>query len=159
MEQDIFLKLSGIQGESQDAVHMNEIQVLEWEWLIEQDSAVHRNSGGGAGKATVNDLIFEHYMDKASPTLMKYCLTGRHIPEAVLVARKAGGTSLEYYKLTLSDVVITRVRTAMPAGTPARQQVSLSFAKVQEEYTVQNEHGGKGGTVQANFDIKANQSM
>lgn len=56
MAQDIFLKINGIDGESQDSSHKNEIEVLAWDWSIEQQSTMHAGSGGGAGKATVSDL-------------------------------------------------------------------------------------------------------
>ncbi|BDT68006.1 protein hcp1 [Comamonadaceae bacterium OS-1] len=157
MAQDIFLKLDGIDGESQDAAHKNEIDVGTWNWQVLQESKMHVGSGGGSGKATVCDLVFTHSMDRSSPNLMKYCLTGKHIPEAKLVVRKAGGNPLEYLKITMSDVVITNVQ---PAGSSAdvviTETVSLSFAKVKQEYTVQNQQGGSGGAVTAGFDIKLN---
>ena len=33
------------------------------------------------------DLTFEHYVDRATPNLIQYCLTGKHIGSAVLVMR------------------------------------------------------------------------
>jgi len=157
MAQDIFLKINGIDGESQDSSHKNEIEVLKWDWQILQESNMHAGSGGGAGKATVKDLNFSHYVDRSSPNLMKFCLTGKHIQEAVLVVRKAGGSPLEYLKITMSDVVITNVQ---PAGSNTAEriteEVSLSFAKVKQEYTVQNQQGGSGGAVTAGYDIKQN---
>ncbi|MFM0340890.1 Hcp family type VI secretion system effector [Paraburkholderia fungorum] len=158
MAQDIFLKIDGINGESLDDRHKDEIEVLTWDWEILQDSTMHAGSGGGAGKATVKDLTFEHSIDRASPNLMKYALTGKHIDQAVLVMRKAGGNPLEYLKLTMSDVIVTRVR---PSGTRndaerSREVVSLSFSKIKQEYVVQNAQGGSGGAVTASFDIKGN---
>lgn len=158
MAQDIFLKIDGINGESLDDKHKDEIEVLSWNWEILQDSTMHAGSGGGAGKATVKDLTFDHSIDRASPNLMKYALTGKHIDQAVLVMRKAGGNPLEYLKLTMSDVIVTRVK---PAGARdeaerSRETVSLSFAKVKQEYVVQNAQGGSGGAVTASFDIKGN---
>ena len=157
MSQDIFLKLSGISGESRDAVHKDEIEVLRWAWEIRQESTMHAGSGGGAGKATVKDLRFDHYVDRASPNLLKYCLTGKHAEAATLVVRKAGGTPLEYLKLTMSDVIVTEVA---PGSTDTmgrvRERVSLSFARVKQEYVVQNPQGGCGGTVTASYDIQRN---
>ncbi|MEA3084931.1 type VI secretion system tube protein Hcp [Paraburkholderia fungorum] len=157
MAQDIFLKISGIDGESQDSTHKNEIEIANWGWRISQASNMHAGSGGGAGKATVHDLAFEHYIDRASPNLMKYCLGGKHINEATLVARKAGGNPLEYLKITMSDVIVTVVQ---PSGSSEdermREQVHLSFAKVKQEYVVQNAQGGSGGAVTASYDIKGN---
>ncbi|PRG28543.1 Hcp family type VI secretion system effector [Burkholderia multivorans] len=158
MAQDIFLKIDGINGESLDDKHKDEIEILNWDWEILQESSMHSGSGGGAGKATVKDLTFEHNIDRASPNLMKYALTGKHIDHAVLVMRKAGGNPLEYLKLTMSDVIVTRVK---PSGSKAgeeksRETVSLSFSKVKQEYVVQNAQGGSGGAVTASFDIKGN---
>ncbi|BFG73743.1 Hcp family type VI secretion system effector [Paraburkholderia terrae] len=157
MAQDIFIKINGIDGESQDAAHKNEIEVRSWGWQILQQSNMHMGSGGGAGKATVEDLAFEHLVDRASPNLMKYCLTGKHIDQAVLTVRKAGGNPLEYLKLTMSDVIVTQVQ---PSGSNTddgiREQIRLSFAKVKQEYVVQNAQGGSGGAVTAGYDIKLN---
>jgi type VI secretion system secreted protein Hcp len=157
MAQDIFLKLTGIEGESPDAMHKNEIEVLSWSWGITQESNMHAGSGGGAGKATVHDLVFEHYLDRASPNLSKFCLTGYPITEALLTVRKAGGKPLEYLKIKMSEVIVSSVH---PSGSSAeeriRETIGLSFAKVTEEYVVQNAQGGSGGTVTATFDIKGN---
>lgn len=157
MAQDIFLKINGIDGESQDSAHKNEIEVMNWGWRISQESNMHAGSGGGAGKATVDDLAFEHYVDRASPNLMKYCLTGKHINEATLVARKAGGNPLEYLKITMSDVIVTKVQPSGSSGDERmREQVHISFSKVKQEYVVQNAQGGSGGAVTASYDIKDN---
>jgi type VI protein secretion system component Hcp len=111
----------------------------------------------GAWSATVSDFTFDHFVDRASPNLMKYCLTGKHIAEAVLVVRKAGGNPLEYLKLTMSDVLVTMVS---PRGSSQEEglyeTVALSFAKVKQEYVVQNAQGGSGGAVTAGYDIKGN---
>ncbi|MFY8178231.1 MAG: Hcp family type VI secretion system effector [Limnohabitans sp.] len=157
MAQDIFLKIDGIDGESMDSSHKNEIEVLNWSWQVLQDANMHQGSGGGSGKATVKDLQFIHNMDRSSPNLMKFCLTGKHIPSAQLTVRKAGGNPLEYLKITMTDVVITNVQ---PYGSSddetLKENVSLAFAKIKQEYTVQNQQGGSGGAVTAGYDIKLN---
>lgn len=99
MASDIFIKIDGIAGESNDAKHKDEIEVSDWKWSIEQASNMHSGSGGGAGKAAVGDLLFWHQVDRASPNLTKFCLTGNHIAHAKLTVRKAGGSPLEFYKL------------------------------------------------------------
>lgn len=158
MAQDIFLKINGIDGESEDASHKNEIEVLSWSWNVSQQSNMHAGSGGGAGKATVDDLQFEHFIDRATPNLTQYCLLGKHIPEAKLVVRKAGGSPLEYLKFTMKDVLVTQVS---PSGVSTdesrpREIVRLSFSSMKQEYVVQNAQGGSGGAITATFDIKKN---
>ena len=157
---DIFLKLTGIDGESQDAKHVGEIDVLCWDWKITQRSSMHSGSGGGAGKATVGDLVFDHYIDRASPNLFRYCVTGKHIESAVLVARKAGGSPLEYLKMTMNDVIVTGVSSSLYTTMPRlREEVQLSIARVIQDYVIQNAQGGSGGTVSAAFDIQANREI
>ena len=160
MAQDLFLKLTGIEGEATDSRHPKEIEVLSWNWNVTQSSSLHAGAGGGAGKCTVNDLVIEHYVDRATPNLIQHCLTGKHVSEAVLVARKAGGTPLEYLKITMEDVLISRLTTVCnPNMRAPREQVSLSFARFKQEYVTQNAQGGSAGAVSVGYDIKANKTI
>lgn len=158
MAHDIFLKIDGIDGEAEDSTHKGEIEVLSWVWGVSQQSNMHLGSGGGTGKATVDDLEFVHYIDRASPNLIQYCLQGKHIPEANLTVRKAGGTPLEYIKLKMNDVLITRVQPSGVATDESRPReiVRMSFSRLKQEYVVQNAQGGSGGAITATFDIKKN---
>lgn len=157
MAQDIFLKLAGISGEARDASHRDEIEVINWSWQIRQESTMHSGSGGGAGKATVSDLTFDHYLDRSSPNLLKYCLTGKHIDRATLVTRKAGGSPHEYLKIMMEDVIVTGIRPLLThTMRQPRETISLAFARVKQEYVIQNQQGGSGGTVSASFDIQQN---
>jgi type VI secretion system secreted protein Hcp len=158
MAQDIFLKINGIDGESTDATHKDEIDVLSWSWSVTQQSNMHVGSGGGAGRATVDDLSFVHYIDRATPNLTQYCLTGKHIDEAKLVVRKAGGNPLEYIKFTMNDVLVTAVEPSGVSNSESRpsEKVRLSFARLKQEYVVQTAQGGSGGAITATFDIKKN---
>ncbi|MDE2119116.1 MAG: type VI secretion system tube protein Hcp [Betaproteobacteria bacterium] len=159
MAQDIFLKLEGVNGESQDADHKDEIELLSWSWGMHQSGAMHSGSGGGAGKADVSDFEFHHRLDRASPNLMRMCLTGKHIAKACLTVRKSGGQALDYLKLTMEDVLVTRVEPSMSGSDAAQgnERVCLSFARVTQEYKVQNAQGGSGGAVSAGYDLKRNQ--
>ncbi|WP_434113658.1 Hcp family type VI secretion system effector [Paraburkholderia caffeinilytica] len=158
--QDIFLKLEGIQGESKDHTHREKIEVLSWRWKMSQDSSMHVGSGGGIGKATVYDLEVEHYVDRASPTLMICSLTGKHIKQATLVMRKAGGSPHEYSKIVMDDVLITGVQMSCNrTGTNIVETFGLSFAKVRQEYNIQRADGGSEGVVSAGFDIKGNAQL
>lgn len=151
MSNDVFIKINGITGESEDAEHPGEIQVQNWTWKMAQHSSMMSGSGGGAGKASVDDLVFFHQVDRASPNLMTYCLTGKHIDQVVLTMRKAGGVPLDFFRITMYDVIVTGVEMS-----PNYEQVSLSFARVKEEYIVQNQLGGSKGVVTGTFDVKGN---
>jgi type VI secretion system secreted protein Hcp len=155
MAQDTFIKINGCDGESQDAVHLNEIDVIGWRWKVSQDSTMMSGSGGGAGKATVSDLEFTHKLDRASPNLARYCFTGKHIDQVKLTVRKAGGVPFEYLMITMYDVVITQVEP-IGGGDECHEDVHLSFSTMKHEYFVQNAQGGSGGAVTATLYIKNN---
>nr|WP_315595949.1 type VI secretion system tube protein Hcp [uncultured Cupriavidus sp.] len=155
---DIFLKLTNIKGESRDEKHKDEISVLGWGWSMNQPTNMHMDGGGGAGKAWVGDLTFQHYVDRASPTLMLKCLTGEHIKEGVLVIRKAGGAeALEYLKIKMTDVMVSSVSPyGEGAESMAMETVALSFSEVDVEYTEQTETGGAGARVATGYSMKTN---
>jgi type VI secretion system secreted protein Hcp len=159
MAVDIFLKLLPIKGESQDAKHKDEIDVLAWAWGMSQSGTTHHGSGGGAGKVSVNDLSFTHYVDKATPDLMKACATGQHIDEGTLVVRKAGGKdALEYLKIKMEEIIVTSINTG-GAGSEDRltENVSLNFRKVTTKYTPQTTKGAGESPGEFGWDIAANE--
>ena len=118
---------------------------------------MHSGSGGGAGKSALSDLHFVHAIDRASPNFLRYCLTGKHIPEVRLIERKAGGVPLDYLKLTLNDVIVTHVEQAVSRAL-TMEHVPLSFARLKQEYVVQSATGGSQGTVTATVDVKQNRA-
>lgn len=158
MAQDMFIKIDGIEGEALDAAHKNEIEVLAWSWGVSQHSNMHSGSGGGSGKASVNDFSFDHYIDKSSPNLLSYCLSGKHIKNIQFIIRKAGGNPLEYLTIKFTDAIITSVEIAgsLEDETRPRERVNFSFTKLTQDYVMQNAEGSKSGAISASYDIKAN---
>src|SRR6266481_1637831 len=96
MASDIFAKLGDIKGESLDSKHKDEIEVLSFSWGVTNPGRVISGGGGGAGKATFQDLSIVHKIDKASPVLMRACATGQHLKEATITHRKAGKDQQDY---------------------------------------------------------------
>ena len=52
MAVDMFIKIGDIKGESRDAKHKDEIDVLSWSWGMSQSGSMHVGGGGGAGRST-----------------------------------------------------------------------------------------------------------
>lgn len=65
MSYDIFLKIDGIDGESMDDKHKNEIEVLSWRWNIHQESTMH--AGSGLGSVRSPSLIFHLNITSIAP--------------------------------------------------------------------------------------------
>ena len=158
MPSDIFAKLGDIKGESLDAKHKDEIEVLSFSWGVANTVAP---GGGGGGKATFHDLSFVHRIDRASPLLLKACATGTHIKEATLTNRKAGKTQHEYLIVKMNDIIITGVAPSGVAGQPdtGSEMVTLTFAKVDLEYKTQNPNGTAGGGVSFRYDLTTHKTF
>jgi type VI secretion system secreted protein Hcp len=113
--------------------------------------------GGGAGKATFNDLVFTHHIDKASALLMKACATGQHIADATLTQRKAGGSGQEFLIIKMTDVLVASIaHGGSVEGDPTHETVALQFAKVDLEYKPQKQDGSLDAGLHFKYDLKAN---
>ena len=158
MATDTFLKLKGIDGEAQDKKHSGEIEVLSWSWGVVNSGSAATGSGAGSGKANFQDVSITKLADKASPELMIHCATGKHIPEAVLTCRKAGGEQLEYLKITLKDVMVTSFQTGGSGGGDEipTENVGLNFAEVKYGYTPQKADGTGEAEVAQGYNLKEN---
>lgn len=155
MASDLFFKIGDIKGESQDDKHKDEIEVLSWSWGMVQPGSMASGGGGGMGKVSFSDLTFAHYVDKATPNLMKACATGEHIKEATLTVRKAGKTPQEFMLIKLKDVIITHVAPSGSAGEGGMSEtVSLQFANVDLEYKPQKADGSLDAGIHFKYDLK-----
>ncbi|MCC6859254.1 MAG: type VI secretion system tube protein Hcp [Bryobacterales bacterium] len=157
MAVDFFLKIDGIDGESQDAKHKNEIELLSWSWGLSQSGTSGYGGGAGAGRVSIQDLNFVKRTDKASPKLMLACCSGEHIKNALLTARKAGKEQQEYYKLKLTDVLVSSYQTGgSGAEEIPTETIAFNFSKYEIEYHEQKPDGTLGGAIKSHWDQKKN---
>jgi type VI secretion system secreted protein Hcp len=156
---DYFLRVDGIQGESADAKHKGEIEVLSWSWG-ETNATGSPSSGGGAGRVDMSDLMVAAPLSKASLHLLLACASGKHFKTAVLTGRKAGKGQADYLTFSLSDVLVSSYQTGSGASAePPVDSVALSFGKIQVEYKEQKADGSFGETVKVGWDRKANKQL
>lgn len=157
---DYFLKITGIEGESTDDKHKNEIDVESWSWGETNAGSHSMGRGGGAGKVSMQDFSFTMRVNKSTPKLMLACATGQHVPEAVLSARKAGGDQQEYLTIKFSDLLVSSYQTGGSAGdiVPV-DTISLNFSKIEYEYKPQKPDGTMDSPVKVGYDLKANKKV
>ncbi|HMM33266.1 MAG TPA: type VI secretion system tube protein Hcp [Thermoanaerobaculia bacterium] len=155
---DYFLKIDGIEGESADAKHKGEIDVLSWSWGASQSGTMQFGGGGGAGKVQMQDFGFTMRINKATPKLFLHCANGAHIKQAVLTARKAGKEQQEYLKLTFTDILVSSYQTGGSGDSDVVpiESISLNFAKIEFEYKEQKADGTLSGPIKTHYDLKTN---
>jgi type VI secretion system secreted protein Hcp len=159
MAVDMFLKLDGIQGESHDAKHKNEIDIQSWSWGMSQMGTHGFGGGGGAGKVSVADMHFSKLVDKASPALALHCCNGKHIKKGTLTVRKAGEHPLEYLVVEMEDIIVSSVQHSgtHAGGDLVQESLALNFAKFKSKYKQQNADGSAGPESEYGWNVKTNE--
>ena len=165
MALEMFLKLTGIEGESVDAKHKGEIDVLAWSWgLSTPEAASAAGAGAGAGRVKIDNISIQKLVDVASPLLLSFGAAGKHITDGTLSTRKAGtagkaaGNDFLLFKMT--DVIVTSVQEASSSGAdrPA-ESITLNFAKWEFYYQPTKADGSLGPAGSFGWDIVTNKQV
>lgn len=169
MAVDYFLKIDGIEGDSLDSEHTNEIELISYDWSETQSGSFAQGGGGGTGKVNMENFEFVMLTCKASPKLMLFCANGRHIKSATLTCRKAGETPLDFYSITMTDIIVSKYRTkshpsvgvgenGLADGVPT-DEVCFNFGKIEFEYKPQKNDGALDSPVKAGYDVVTNKTV
>jgi len=161
MASDYLLKIDGIDGESNDSKHKGEIEIQSFSWGVSNGGSHSGGSGGGAGKASFQDVHFTTVVNKSSPKLMLACATGEHIKKAVLTVRKQGKDQQEFYVIAISDLLVSSYQSGGHEGSGAlpTDQFSLNFTKIEFDYKEQKADGTLGGSIKTGYDVKTNKKV
>ena len=161
---DTFLKIDGVDGESSDAKHKGEIEILSYSWGVSQAITGTVSSTGtfSGQRCDMTPVTVVKQLDKSSPKLAQACAAGEHLKSAVLTLSRAGGDKQPYMKYKLSDVLVESVRTggaSQGEGGVPTEEVGLRFAKIELEYTVIGTDGKAAGNVAGGWDLKENKKV
>ena len=80
----MFLRLKGVDGESKSPRHVGEIEISSLSWSSNIAQGHGTASGGGFGKALINDLSFTKSQDRTSAIFMLATSTGQNFAEGTL---------------------------------------------------------------------------
>jgi type VI secretion system secreted protein Hcp len=157
MAEKWFLKIDGVEGESTDAAHKGEIDVLSWSWGMAQPTS---GSGAGAssGKPKFQDFTFVARISKASPKLFLAAATAVHFKWAavagVRIASKSKASPFLTYKL--SDVLVSSVQHSLDESAVPTESFTVKYGKFEISYRPSSSSGKLGPPVEAGFDLKLN---
>jgi len=154
-DSDFFLKIDGIEGDSQDDKHKNEIHISSISMGATNAGSGGKNQGSGTGKAQVHDIHITKEVDKSTPNIFVNCVSGKHHKTATITARSAGEKPHEYLKITLEEVFISgyQLHASGGKGHP-KESFSLNFATVEQEHKIQKADGTAGAANKKKFDVK-----
>ena len=155
---DIFLKVDGIDGESANPSHKDQIELLSFSWGASQMGAGSTGSGGkgsGVGKADFASFTFAKQLDSASPKLFSSTAKGTNIKDAELSVRRAGGKQNLLYSMKFDDLTVDKFSHKDSSGHMT-ENVSFKFSKVEVAYYPAKPSGSTGTPITASFDLKTN---
>lgn len=148
---DAFLKIEKIPGESTDAKHKDEIELIGYEHVIEQEGSARVSTAGGGTSSKCDHGNFGclKLLDKATPKIAEFCSTGEPVGVCEISLNRSGGDKVEYMNYKLSDVVISEVKVdASYEGNETQEPVEwvwLNYGKIEWTYTQQKRSDGTGG--------------
>jgi type VI secretion system secreted protein Hcp len=155
MAVDYFLKLDGIQGESVDTNHKNEIQLLSWSWGASQVTSVAGTGGSGAGKADLSDFSVMKFLDKSSTPIFKALISGTHIKTGTLTAVKSGAAGKPFLKVDFQELFVTSQQLSASSEIPS-ESVSFSYNQIKVEYSMQDDKGTVTTAGSVTYNTKEN---
>jgi type VI secretion system secreted protein Hcp len=123
---DAYLKLDGIEGESQEPAHPGWIDLLAF------TTGVARNTNDAP---SWNDFSLAKPLDNASPLLFQHCASGKHVPEAIVEVVRTSPSKQRYYRFVFEDVLVTSYQTSAASDAIPTEQFSLNFQKLTWTYT------------------------
>jgi len=161
---DAYMKIDGIDGESTDAGHTGQIEILSYGQDVKQSggSATSRVGGQTGSRVDVGDFSVTQVLDKSSPNLAKYCCTGKHIPTIVIEVCGATEQKQTYMSYTLTDAVVSSVKAlgaAHDEGSRPTEEVSFRFGSISWSYTPYDNTGKAGAAIKAGWDLAANKAL
>lgn len=100
-------------------------EVLAWSWGASQSGSFHAGGGGGAGKASFQDISITRLIDAQSPDFLAFVANGRS---------PAGPSKLTRGELTIefSPVLVTSYSVGgnVDKKSPQTENISLNFRSV-----------------------------
>jgi len=158
---DAFLKIDGVEGESRDNKHKNEIDVISWSFGESLPAATSRSAGGArsAERANFQDFKFTMRTNKASPKLFLACASGEHLKSVLLTVRKADKNQSEFLQIWLQEVMVSSFISLGTSGgtdTYPMEEIMLNFAKIKITYKPTKADGSLDTGVTGGWDLTSN---
>lgn len=150
MAKSIFMTVDGIPGGSTDKDDAVDLDNVSWGASNSGGMTVTREKG----QVNLSEVTISMLNDVASTGLIQKCCDGGVIKSVVFDFVEAGreGAKKEYYKITLSDVVVSSYSMSKSEGMEIQENFSFSYATIEINNDIND--AGKMFTWDVPKDIK-----
>lgn len=154
----IYLKLPGIQGQSQIEGHKESLEVMSFQFGASLSVFTNTtNQTRTKDKPVFSEITVLRMSDSATPQLLQKLAQGNVLAgdSVITFTREDDGKLLPLIVVTLTDVILSGVSLSS-GGEPPSESVTLNYAKIKVEYTKQKEEGGQDGIAPFMWNISTN---
>lgn len=155
----IYLKLSGITGDyNKTPGHQGEIELQTYGMGAKQGSST--GAGISAGRIQLDDVMITKNFDSTSPGLFLACCLGQHFSEAIINFAEKGKGGKIYYKVRLSDIIISSVKSGKTTADSTKpvEEVTLNYGKIEVFYATIKPDGTQGEIKSASYSQQLQQA-
>ena len=170
MASDFYVKIDGIDGDSNDKSHSKWIEVVSFSHGAVQNVGAGRATDV-SGRGAFEPFSFVHLIDKATPKIQQFCMSGQKIAKVQFqVCRAVAGKQEPVYEVTMENVKISKasIKSVVSGSNGAAsmidsfqgadgaymplEQVELVAGKITWKYTAIKPDNTKDGAVEATFN-------
>ncbi len=157
----VYVKMDPVKGESTDDAHKGWMEAESLSFDLSNPSEM--GSGQGAqstGNPHFGDLQFSRTMDGASPDLNAFCAGGKKFANIEIeLTMTVGESQKTYMKYKLTDGFITSISCNAGGDMKPAESVSLSYSKIEWEFTTFDHAGGKKADFKKGFNLATNKAV
>lgn len=148
---DIFLYVEGasagvVKGESNVPEHVDEIEVLSWDWGMKSSTAL--GGMGASARTALSELSVSKRTDRATTSLMSMMRNNEVVKVAKLYVRRAGasGPATDYLIVEIKKGRVTshHIGTESSGSPTLTETLTFAFEEIEVSYSLQSETGEAG---------------
>ncbi|MEG0332926.1 MAG: type VI secretion system tube protein Hcp [Akkermansia sp.] len=107
---DSYIQISGVEGQSTDSAHSAWIDVISFKHGSAQETKFTNNTNA-IGRGVMEPFIFVHLLDKATPLLQKFCMSGQNIETVKFeVCAQIGGGKQKVYEVDMKNARVVEAQ-------------------------------------------------
>jgi len=157
---DMFIKFSGVEGESQQQSLKGWIELQSFSMSSAAAGSTKVGGGSGVGKPSIHGVNFTTVAGKHTPLIAQKYFKGEHFDKVeVKFIKQAGQDEAKtYYHLTMEHVFVTSMQNGKSDGSLGSESMSLTAETYEQEYWAQNEKGALTSVGKTKYNEKTNVS-